>query len=295
MGTPRVMVVPYPAQGHVIPMLELSLWLVKHGIKVTFVNTHFNHQRVVKSLSKADDTQELMTMLEALVERINENGGEIITCVTADWTMGWALEVAEKLGPRRVAFWSAAAAVLALFVTQHPKTGKWWDYRQQRKTLDEPDDSSFTKYTYWLICNSSSDLEPGAFSLFPDILPVGPLLASNRLGTSVGHFWPEEYACLVWMDQQPPNSVIYVAFGSFTAFDPTQFENLAHGLELTNRAFLWVARQDITTNTDNSYPKAIEGILSLRELARESLFCAGPILQTSSLTRTTFVMSGRLA
>lgn len=110
------------------------------------------------------------------------------------------------------------------------------------------------KLTDWLICNSSYDLEPGAFSLFPDILPVGPLLASNRLGKSVGYFWPEDSDCLAWLDKQPANSVIYVAFGSFTVFDQQQFEELGLGLELTNRPFLWVVRQDKTANADKAYP-----------------------------------------
>lgn len=62
-------------------------------------------------------------------------------------------------------------------------------------------------------CNSSLILEPGAFSLLPEILSIGPLLASNRLGKAAGHLWPEESACLAWLDQQPLNSVIYIAFG----------------------------------------------------------------------------------
>jgi hypothetical protein len=33
------MVVPYPVQGHVIPLMELSICLAKQGIKITFVNT----------------------------------------------------------------------------------------------------------------------------------------------------------------------------------------------------------------------------------------------------------------
>ncbi|KAI3452224.1 hypothetical protein Pfo_008889 [Paulownia fortunei] len=322
MGKPHVIVVPYPAQGHVIPMLELSQWLVKQGVEVTFVNTEFNHERVVKSLSESDNIQELVTMvsipdgvepwedrndlgklteaifrvmpgeLEALIEKINGKEGGKIICVIADWTMGWALEVAEKIGLRRAAFWPAAAAVLALsfnipklvsdgIVDSNGRPLKnqmiqlsptiplmnsmnfvWasiGDQATQKIVFDLLIKNNFSaKLTDWLICNSSKDLEPGAFSLFPDILPVGPLLASNRLGKSVGYFWPEDSACLAWLDQQPANSVIYVAFGSFTVFDQTQFEELAMGLELTNRPFLWVVRQDITADVDEAYPKGFK-------------------------------------
>ncbi|KAL8522917.1 hypothetical protein ACS0TY_013025 [Phlomoides rotata] len=63
MGNPHVIVVPYPAQGHVIPMSELSQWLVKHGVKVTFVVTNFIHKRLVESLSELDDIRDLVTMV----------------------------------------------------------------------------------------------------------------------------------------------------------------------------------------------------------------------------------------
>lgn len=52
--------------------------------------------------------------LEELITRINELAGDKITCVIADESFGWALEVAERMKIRRVAFWPAAAALLAL-------------------------------------------------------------------------------------------------------------------------------------------------------------------------------------
>ncbi|KAL8475807.1 hypothetical protein ACS0TY_028460 [Phlomoides rotata] len=314
MGNPHVIVVPYPAQGHVIPMLELSQWLVKHGVKVTFVVTNFIHKRLVESLSESDDIRDLVTMvsipdgmepwedrndlpklteailrvmpgeLEDLIERERQK----ITCVIADWTMGWALEVAEKMGVRRAAFWPGAAAVVAL-LGSIPKllsdgiidnSGRALKNQTIRLSPNMPQMNSrdfvwatfndqFTQIIFdivvknnysvksreRLICNSCYDLEPGAFSLFPDILPVGPLLAKNRLGKTAGHFWPEDYSCLAWLDQQPANSVIYVAFGSFTVFEQQQFDELALGLQLTNRPFLWVVRQDATSYT---YPEGFE-------------------------------------
>ncbi|KAL2528620.1 UDP-glycosyltransferase 83A1 [Forsythia ovata] len=92
----------------------------------------------------------------------------------------------------------------------------------------------------WLICNSTYDLEPGAFTSTPEIVLIGPLLASTELENSAGHFWTEDSDCLKWLDQQPPYSVIYVAFGSFTVFNKPQFQKLALALELINRPFLWV-------------------------------------------------------
>ncbi|KAK0596370.1 hypothetical protein LWI29_015012 [Acer saccharum] len=86
----------------------------------------------------------------------------------------------------------------------------------------------------------------------PKILPIGPLVASNRSGNSVGNFLPEDLSCLKWLDQQPTQSVIYVAFGSRTTFDQTQFEEFALGLELSNRPFLWVVRPDIANKLNDT-------------------------------------------
>src|SRR5438105_108225 len=47
---PHVFVLPFPAQGHVIPLMELSHRLVAHGFKIYFISTEFNHNRILKSL-----------------------------------------------------------------------------------------------------------------------------------------------------------------------------------------------------------------------------------------------------
>nr|CAB3494715.1 unnamed protein product [Digitaria exilis] len=44
---PHALLLPYPAQGHVIPFMELAHRLLDAGFAVTFVNTEFNHRRVV--------------------------------------------------------------------------------------------------------------------------------------------------------------------------------------------------------------------------------------------------------
>jgi len=100
----------------------------------------------------------------------------------------------------------------------------------------------------WFICNTTYELEPSALSCVPKLLPVGPLLRSydntNVIARSLGQFWEEDQSCIDWLNQQPHCSVVYVAFGSFTLFDQNQFNELALGLDLASRPFLWVVRQD---------------------------------------------------
>ena len=96
------------------------------------------------------------------------------------------------------------------------------------------------KICNWLLCNSFYELDPPACDLIPGIIPVGPLLLGNQLGSHARSFWPQDSTCLTWLDKQPVGSVIYVAFGSFVTFSQQQFDELALGLELISQPFLWV-------------------------------------------------------
>ncbi|KAH0969507.1 hypothetical protein GBA52_028592 [Prunus armeniaca] len=51
MSKQHILAIPYPLQGHVIPLMELSQCLANHGFKVTFVNTEHNHKRVMNALA----------------------------------------------------------------------------------------------------------------------------------------------------------------------------------------------------------------------------------------------------
>ncbi|XP_061369284.1 UDP-glycosyltransferase 83A1-like [Gastrolobium bilobum] len=322
MARPHVMVVPYPVQGHVIPLMELSLYLVKHGIKITFVNTKDNHERILSSFPSGNDSLSQICLVwisdglesseerkkpgksseavlrvmpekvEELIECINGSESEKITCVLADQSIGWALDIAEKKGIQRAAFCPAAAAqlVLGLSIPKLIENGiidkDGTPLEKQVIQLSPTIPSVSTedlvwvcvgnqiaqkhifqlmmkniksmKITEWLLCNSTYELEPAALSLAPEIIPIGPLLSSNQLGYSAGNFWSQDLTCLKWLDQQSPCSVIYVAFGSFTTFNPTQFQELCLGLELSNRPFLWVVQPDITEGTKYAYPEGFE-------------------------------------
>ena len=146
MATAHVLVIPFPAQGHVNPMMLLSRKLVKYGFKITFVNTEIIHKRVEGALDSLvdsninlvsipdglgaeDDRNDLgklcETMLHTMPEKLEElinninasNGDDKISCIVADAGMGWAIEVGNKMGIKGAVFWFAAAASLALQVS----------------------------------------------------------------------------------------------------------------------------------------------------------------------------------
>ncbi|MBA0577855.1 hypothetical protein Golob_025218 [Gossypium lobatum] len=110
----------------------------------------------------------------------------------------------------------------------------------------------------WVLYNSSLELEPESCNLVPKVLPIGPLLATNRFGNLSGNFWSEDPTCLQWLNQQSLGSVIYVAFGSSTVFYEIQFQELALGLELTKKPFLRVVREDIIKGKHQFYPQGFK-------------------------------------
>ncbi|KAK1303837.1 hypothetical protein QJS10_CPB11g02165 [Acorus calamus] len=104
------------------------------------------------------------------------------------------------------------------------------------------------------------------YQLLIPIRPIGPLLPGLKPDRPVGRYWPEDSTCEEWLDQQPPKSVIYVAFGSFTVFDPQQFQEFALGLEIMGRRFLWVVRPDLTEKVGLRLCKDAEGIVTRGEI-----------------------------
>ncbi|XP_059633888.1 hydroquinone glucosyltransferase-like [Cornus florida] len=94
-----------------------------------------------------------------------------------------------------------------------------------------------------ILVNSFMDMEEGAIKALqeeepgkPPVYPIGPLI---QTGSSTG---PDRPECLVWLDNQPSGSVLFVAFGSGGTLSSEQLNELAFGLEMSGQRFLWVVR-----------------------------------------------------
>jgi len=143
---PHAVFVPFPAQGHMNPMMQLAKLFRCKGFHITIVNNEFNHKRLIKSLGRdfvkglpdfqfetipdglppcdKDATQDVPPLCDAtrkncyapfkeLVNKLNTSSPHIpVTCIIANGVMGFAGRVAKDLGIQELQFWTASACGL---------------------------------------------------------------------------------------------------------------------------------------------------------------------------------------
>ena len=152
--------IPYPSQGHVTPMMQLAKLLHSKGFHITFVNTEFNHRRLIRLIpsegpdalkglpdfkfetipdglppSDRDATQDVPALCDStrknclapfleLLKKLNSSG-EVppVTCVVSDATTSFGAKAAKVLGIPEVTFWTASACGLV----------GYWQYAQLDK------------------------------------------------------------------------------------------------------------------------------------------------------------------
>ncbi|KAM7488383.1 hypothetical protein LguiB_025867 [Lonicera macranthoides] len=140
---PHAVCIPFPAQGHINPMLKLSLLLHHHNFHITFINTDYNHNRLLRSRgpdslagfpdfhfrtipdglppTDADSTQHIPSLCDStrknclvpfieLLKRLNDDlDVPPVSCVISDAVMGFAVAAAEVVGVRSVVFRASSA------------------------------------------------------------------------------------------------------------------------------------------------------------------------------------------
>ncbi|KAF6134074.1 hypothetical protein GIB67_005084 [Kingdonia uniflora] len=141
---PHAVCIPFPAQGHINPMLKLAKLLHHKGFHITFVNTEFNNKRLLKSVpefvkglpdfqfgtipdglppSDVDATQDIPALCDSLrkncvfpfrdlLAKLNNTSlskGPPVSCIVSDGVMSFTLQAAEELGIPEVLFWTFSA------------------------------------------------------------------------------------------------------------------------------------------------------------------------------------------
>ncbi|XP_058109378.1 UDP-glycosyltransferase 76B1-like [Magnolia sinica] len=102
-----------------------------------------------------------------------------------------------------------------------------------------------TRASSGLIYNSFDHIEETALAKiqqdFPiPFFPIGPLHKYSSGSSS--SLLPHDHSCIIWLDKQAMESVIYVSFGSLASMEKKELEEIAWGLANSGQPFLWVVR-----------------------------------------------------
>ncbi|MCO5570294.1 hypothetical protein L7F22_024012 [Adiantum nelumboides] len=116
------------------------------------------------------------------------------------------------------------------------------------------------RHAHGLVANSFEEIEGSALkvNMGAPVYVVGPLVESLDKEVGASLLAAEDDACLLWLDQQPCSSVLFIAFGSFVSISSTQFEELVAGLLSSQRRFLWVMRPNLIKDAScSTFPEQL--------------------------------------
>ncbi|XP_076903617.1 UDP-glycosyltransferase 74B1-like [Bidens hawaiensis] len=140
----HVLVVPYPSQGHINPLLQFAKRLASKGLKATIATTRYTITSIsdplvtVEPISDGFDDRGFAQAQseEIFLDSFKSNGSRTlaqlikkhqatkhpITCVVYDSFFPWALDVAKENGILGGPFFTNSAAVTAVFSRIHGRT-----------------------------------------------------------------------------------------------------------------------------------------------------------------------------
>ncbi|XP_038888319.1 7-deoxyloganetin glucosyltransferase-like isoform X2 [Benincasa hispida] len=145
---PHAVCLPYPVQGHITPMVRMAKLLYHKGFHITFVNTEYNHQRLLKSrgpdsldglldftfrtipdgllISDANSTQDIPALCQStsknclapfceLISQLNSMAASPssnvppVSCIIGDGLMSFSMLAANEFNIPYALFWTSSA------------------------------------------------------------------------------------------------------------------------------------------------------------------------------------------
>ncbi|PPS19493.1 hypothetical protein GOBAR_AA01088 [Gossypium barbadense] len=281
---PHVLVFPFPLQGHINSMIKLAELLAIAGFKLTFLNSHHNHERLTITdglpldhprsgnwfLDMLEDTMELK-MKESLREEL---GIPIIIFRTSSPRSFWvSYSIPDIIQAGELPI--NGSEDMDRLITTVPGMETYLRCRDlptfcRKLDIEDSIMKLVVKQTRKslqadaLILNTAEELDGPILSQIrtkcPRVYAVGPLHAqlNTRLnakhGESYDHFsntlWEVDKSCIFWLNKQPNRSVIYVSFGSITSTSREQLVELWYGLLNSKTKFLLVVRPNSVIGKD---------------------------------------------
>jgi hypothetical protein len=120
---------------------------------------------------------------------------------------------------------------------------RWLEEGQDNLKADGIIINTFDEFEYQVL-EALSPISPPIYNVGP-LLLLADSLPKNKTNSIKSTLWTENTACLDWLDNQPPNSVVYVNFGSIAVMTEANLAEFAWGLAGSGHSFLWVLRGDV--------------------------------------------------
>nr|POE67362.1 udp-glycosyltransferase 74e2 [Quercus suber] len=285
----HILVIPYPLQGHINPMLQFSKRLASKGPRVTFIAT----SRISKSIQAhesssinfetisdgSEEVQDLETSDEKLKRfksKVSQNLPKFIEkhnsskyppkFLVYDSVLPWALNVARQSGLDGAPFFTQSCVVNAIYYHAHQGTLQMpleEGLGPRCVNLVVNQFSNFQEAN-WLLCNTFDKLEDEVINWMASQWPfktIGPAIPSMYLDKrleddkeyGLNLFKPDMDICMKWLDTKEIGSVVYISFGSMATLGEEQMEEITWGLKNSNCYFLWVVRESEEKKLPNNF------------------------------------------
>ncbi|CAN6445424.1 unnamed protein product [Victoria cruziana] len=134
---PHVLIISYPSQGHINPLIQLAKFLAQCSLRITFITTDSAINSIVKSKPTRLAPIEFQSFtvnaglmnsdgstVAAYLQRFRSDATEFLTatfrrlspvCVIYDSFMPWVLDIAKPLGVLSAPFFTQSCAVGAIY------------------------------------------------------------------------------------------------------------------------------------------------------------------------------------
>ncbi|KAD6454739.1 hypothetical protein E3N88_09445 [Mikania micrantha] len=217
--SPHVLLITFPAQGHINPLIQFAKRLTSKGVKTTLITTIF----FLKS-NFIDKTNTTSIELEAISDGFDDGYANVDSPETY-------LKTFKEVGSR-----SLAELIKKLL--------------SEGSTIDAIIYDSFVTWAldvameFGIICEWMRKKWK--------LMAIGPTLPSMYLDKRLEDdkdygfnlYQAKHNECNNWLNDKPKKSVVYVSFGSSSQLGSEQMKEIAWGLSDSNVNFLWVVRKE---------------------------------------------------
>ncbi|CAN1252432.1 UDP-glycosyltransferase 74F2 [Linum perenne] len=260
----HVLLLPYPGQGHLNPMIHFARRLITRGLRATLLTTNFITSSSnfppaigpvhVDAISDGFDSGGFShaSSIDDYLSRLQQAGSKTlsdlidrykttpypVSCLVYEPFLPWALDVAKDHGLYAASFFTQPCVVDFIYYNIRHGLLKLpvdtWPVRIPGLPDMEPRDmpsfvnapEAYPAYFAMVAIDTMSKVCP--------VLAIGPTVPSTYLDKRIENdeeygvdlFALERSISTSWIATKPPKSVIYVAFGSMVTFNRAQMTEL---------------------------------------------------------------------